>query len=475
MHKRVRIVIPVILLLTLVSVAAWYWLTQYNPDVNGALQASGTIETIEVLVAPELSGRVTEVLVDRGEYVQAGDPLLRLDDELLQAQRQQAETALSASKAGVETAQAGLEAAMTTLKLAQIGVQAASLQYTMTLNTAHMSEAPARAASWKLPAPDEFSLPGWYFTKEEQLAAAEAEMLLASGALEAEQLNLLKVIGEVSDEDLQTAEARLAEAQAAFLAADSVLERAKGQHEQALKDAAQADYDSAKETLEAVQAEYDRLLAEQTNNDVLQARARLAAAQERFETARDQWLKLLTGDQSLQVRAAEIAQAQAKANLAQAEAGVAQGSARLEQARQAVSQSQAALDLIDVQIGKLVVYAPASGVILARSVQPGEVVMGGAPALTIGQLDNLTLTVYVPEDRYGEIHLGQVAEVRVDSFPDEVFTGQVVHIADKAEFTPRNVSTAEGRRATVYAIELSIDDPQGKLKPGMPADVTFGD
>lgn len=473
MKKRIRILIPLLLLLALAGVAAWYWLTQLSPQEDNTLQASGTIETVEVLIAPELSGRVAEVLVDKGNLVQEGDPLLRLDDELLQAQRQQAETALDAAKAGVDTAQAGLDVASTAQTLAQIGVQAASLQYSMTLNTAHQAETPARSAAWEQPIPKEFNLPGWYFTKDEQIAAAEAEMLSAQQVLEAEQANLKTVIGDASDEDFQAAEVRLANAQAAFLVAQSILERAKTQSNKSLQDAAQVDFDTAKQELEAAQSEYDRILSDQASSDVLQARARLASAHERYETARDRWLQLLTGDQALQVQAAEIAQSQARANLAQAETGLTLASARLEQARQAVSQAQASLDLIDVQLGKLVLYAPASGIVLTRSIQPGEVVMPGAAALTIGQLDQLTITVYVPEDRYGEIQLGQEAQVRVDSFPDQVFTAVVTHIADKAEFTPRNVSTAEGRRSTVYAIELSINNPDGKLKPGMPADVTF--
>jgi HlyD family secretion protein len=81
--------------------------------------------------------------------------------------------------------------------------------------------------------------------------------------------------------------------------------------------------------------------------------------------------------------------------------------------------------------------------------------------------------VYIPEDRYGLISLGQTAEVKVDSFPDMTFTATVTHIADQAEFTPRNVQTVEGRSATLYAIKLSVQDPEGKLKIGMPADVTF--
>jgi HlyD family secretion protein len=122
---------------------------------------------------------------------------------------------------------------------------------------------------------------------------------------------------------------------------------------------------------------------------------------------------------------------------------------------------------------KLTVYAPADGTILTRNVEPGEFVQPGATVFALANLENLTITVYVPEDRYGEISLGQQAEVNVDSFPGETFSAQVTYIADTAEYTPRNFHTVEGRSATLYAIKLKVDDPGGKLKPGMPADVTF--
>jgi HlyD family secretion protein len=111
--------------------------------------------------------------------------------------------------------------------------------------------------------------------------------------------------------------------------------------------------------------------------------------------------------------------------------------------------------------------------ILTRNVEPGEFVQPGAVAFAMADLDNLTITVYVPEDRYGKTSLGQQADVTVDSFPGETFAAEVVHVADQAEFTPRNVQTVEGRSSTVYAIRLKIIDGEGKLKIGMPADVAF--
>ena len=99
----------------------------------------------------------------------------------------------------------------------------------------------------------------------------------------------------------------------------------------------------------------------------------------------------------------------------------------------------------------------------------------GSGLLVLGKLDILRVTVYIPEDRYGEVTLGETAQVSVDSFPDEVFTGKVIRIADQAEYTPRNVQTADGRKTTVFAVDIEIPNPDLKLKPGMPVDVVLGE
>jgi multidrug resistance efflux pump len=113
------------------------------------------------------------------------------------------------------------------------------------------------------------------------------------------------------------------------------------------------------------------------------------------------------------------------------------------------------------------------GVVLQRLFEPGELANPGSTLYVVGNLYSLTLTVYVPEDRYGQINLDQSYPVTVDSFPGRVFSGKVTHIADQAEFTPRNVQTVEGRKNTVFAIKLTLDNPGLALKPGMPADVNF--
>ncbi len=119
------------------------------------------------------------------------------------------------------------------------------------------------------------------------------------------------------------------------------------------------------------------------------------------------------------------------------------------------------------------ITSPIDGTVLERLIEPGELAAPGSTLVVVANLDALTLTVYVPEDRYGQVSLGQSYPVTVDSFPDETFSGKVSHIADKAEFTPRNVQTTDGRKSTVFAVKLDLVPSGGKLKPGMPADVHF--
>ena len=163
---------------------------------------------------------------------------------------------------------------------------------------------------------------------------------------------------------------------------------------------------------------------------VLKARAVLSVALERFQSAQDQLSRIPAGENSLRVAAAS-------ATLEQAKAGA-------QQALDAAQQAQANLDLLDAQMAKLIIYAPMDGVVLARNVDPGEFIQPGGAAMTMADLNELTTTVYVPEDRYGEIHLGQTVDLTVDSFPGETFTATVSSISDQAEFTPRNVQTVLG-------------------------------
>lgn len=413
---------------------------------NGVLTASGTVSARQVSIAPEIGGKVREVLVEEGQPVKAGDVLFQLDDASLQAQREQA-------AAAVQVAEAALSAA-------HVQHESAQTQYDLALQAARQQDQQNRVSAWDAAVPEEFSLPVWYFEKNEELTAAEKEVVEAETALKSEIANRDAVRSSASNADFVAAEERLAEAQSAFVVARQVLDRAEqAQDSQTLVDQAQKQLDSALAELNAAQESYNRMLTSTASQDVLEARARVAVARARYDAANDRMNALQTGEDSLQVKAAQNGLAQAEAAVSQAEAGLAQ--------------AQAALNGINLQIAKATVTSPIDGVLLTRNLEAGETVSPGSTLMTVGQLAEVELVVYIPEDRYGEINLGEKAEVRVDSFTGESFKGTVVHISDQAEFTPRNVQTVEGRRATVYAVKLVVPNPDFKLKPGMPADVTF--
>jgi multidrug resistance efflux pump len=341
---------------------------------------------------------------------------------------------------------------------------------------ARAQDLPLREDAWNERTLNEFDLPAWYFDKSEEIAAAEAEVEVAWDSLQIEKENLADVLESISNANLREAEVNLAAAQASFLVADELRDRRVGQTgSEEIRDYIQDLYDTAEANLESAQKNYDSLLSDLDEDDLLEARARMEVAQERYEIALDKLHQLYTGDDSLQVQAAEIAVRQAEALVTQAEAVMASALSGVQLAEKSITQAESTVELIEIQLDQLSVTAPTSGVVLIRNIEPGELTQAGITVMTIGQLDKLSITVYVPEDQYGEISLGDPAVVSVDSFPDELFEAVVTRIADQAEYTPRNVQTEEDRKTTVFAVELSVDDPDGKLKPGMPADVNFGE
>jgi HlyD family secretion protein len=105
-----------------------------------------------------------------------------------------------------------------------------------------------------------------------------------------------------------------------------------------------------------------------------------------------------------------------------------------------------------------------------RSIEPGELVTMGARLIRITYLDEVDLMIYVPEQQLGLVDLGQKATVSIDTFEGRSFEGRVVYISPVAEFTPKNVQTKEERTKLVFGVKIKVSNPEGVLKPGLPAD-----
>ena len=478
-HKLPRPAIAVIVIVVLFAVYFGY--SALTNGKSASLTASGSIEATIVNVAPEMAGKVADVLAEEGQHVETGDTLFSLDDTLLQEQRKVSVANLDSAKASSNTAQ-------TALNIAQA-------QFQIALEAALAQDKQSRLGDWYSEDQQQFDQPNWYFTRAEQAQAAQTQVDEASKLMADAKAKLTNVEQSLDKADFLAAEQRLLNARLAYLISKDVNTRAQnavtadapitsynlkncakdqGYHyadpyvmnqehgcvgDENLTKTSQILYDDAKAELSAAQQSYNDLLTTQAANDVLQVRADVSVAQEQYYAALDHLRKLQAGDQSPSVTAAQRV--------------VDQAQAAYDQSQKAVAQMQANVDLLDAQLAKLTIDAPIDGVILSRNVEPGEYVVPGATALTTADLSNLTITVYIPEDRYGEVKLGQQAEVTADSFPGVTFTAEVIHVADSAEYTPRNVQTVEGRSSTMFAIKLKVGDLEGKLKPGMPADVVF--
>lgn len=438
-----------------------------DPDV---ILASGSIEADEAVIAPKVAGKLARLLVDEGSNVRRGDLLASLDDSELRAQLGQSEAALAAAQAKLDEAVAGnrpqqIQQAQAQLEAAQSAAAGNAANFATTarnlrkvtdlranLDTAisrlGVDEAAYRQAVEALRLLGAGSRPDQIEEAKAALDQAKVqeakartdlgrnEMLIREGAISMQQYDNVKAACDAATKQTQQAEARLRDLVA-------------GARPQELREAEQ-QVEQAKATLDG-------------------ARTAVADAQEVYRdrlTAQQQYDSTYSGFQ--------VAQAQVRS--AQANLDLIRSGSRVEDVRSLKAARDQARKTADyarelVQDAKL--YAPSDGVVKTKSALPGETLSPGTPVVTLADLDHVWIRVYVPEDRYGKLNLGQRVDVTADSFPSETFHGRIVAISSDAEFTPKNAQTPEERVKLVFGVKISLDNPERKLKPGMPGDAAI--
>jgi HlyD family secretion protein len=459
MRSNIRRIIILVIVLGIIAYGGYTVIQSQAALHSTILHGSGTIETTEVTVANDATGRIKQVMASEGDPVKAGQVLVQYDDTMLQAQRKQAVAALAAAQGNLAATQANQEAAQANLDQVNAGArpqeitaeEQAVIGAQGRVDAAQGQVTQSHAALQAAQAGREQAAAAFANVKQgarpEQIEAASVAYQQAQAAVQVAQANYDKI---ATRPDASRLPQSLTLQQATM-----ALAAAKGNYEGVLAGATTPQLDQARAAVNQAQAGILSASAtvSQTEAALAQAQAGLTAEQAKLDMLR-------AGARQEQVKAA---QAQVAATAAQVKAATGQ-----------VASAQASLDMIDTQIGRLDIKAPTDGVILSRAIEPGEVALPGGTLLTLGDLGHLSVTVYLPEDRYGEVKLGDPARITVDSFPGQVFRGTVQHVADQAEFTPRNVQTPAGRQTTVYAVKVAVENAQGKLKPGMPADVVFG-
>jgi len=214
--------------------------------------------------------------------------------------------------------------------------------------------------------------------------------------------------------------------------------------------------------------------------DIKQGEEALKQADANFKVAEDDAARMreLAGKGSVTPKQKDDAEARlivAGAQQAQAREGLRKlrQMSRPEEVRASearLAQAQASVDLLRKSISDCTIISPVNGIVTRRPVEAGELVTPGATVLTVSELDSVHVMIYITEKELGRVGLGREAVVTIDSAPGRTFKGRVTYISPEAEFTPKNVQTREDRVKLVFGVKVEVPNPDGLLKPGMPAD-----
>lgn len=416
-------------------------------EASGALIVSGYIEADETNVATETKGRITQITADEGDFVQADQVLVVLDTALLDADIQQAEARIATTRANLAKVKAGVRAEEIVKAEAAVAVAEA--------------DAAAAYTHWQ----DAMTLRDNPQELDRQIDAARTALKLAE--LKIARATPLKDAGESLWELRRQQWDKTQEGQDWSVKLPGGGKKS-GHYNfpEGVKQDAGVAWNYAGAEMWAAWVDLNSSVTERDD----------------AETALNDLLRLRNDPQAAQLK---VTQAEAAYQIALTQVGVAKAyveilkaGPRAEQvvvAEAQVKQAEASLAALQVQRDKHTLVAPLAGWTVERMVHEGELAVPGRPLLTLADLTDLTLTVYVPEPAIGQVSLGQKVKVFVDTFPAEPFIGQVTYISDEAQFTPKNVQTREERANTVFAVKIKLENDDQRLKPGMPADAILSE
>jgi multidrug resistance efflux pump len=250
--------------------------------------------------------------------------------------------------------------------------------------------------------------------------------------------------------------------------------QAKAEYDQRLNGYRQDDIDAAKADFDRATADEIRTHLDFQRYDAL-AQKDLVSKQQR-DTAEANWKMALAQRQNAQHKLDEQKRGYRPEEIAAAEARYHQTQATLEKfergnRREDVEAARAALAYDEARFRERQVLAPAASTVEVLDVRPGDLIPPNTPVATLLERDQIYVRIYIPETEIGRVHLGQKAEIRVDSFPNQVFQGVVEQINQQAEFLPRNVQTREERVHQVFGVKVRIDDSSHRVLAGMAADI----
>ncbi|HEY2930192.1 MAG TPA: HlyD family efflux transporter periplasmic adaptor subunit [Acidobacteriota bacterium] len=310
--------------------------------------------------------------------------------------------------------------------------------------------------------------------KDQPLVRLDPEDLIARrAALEADlassQANLLKLEHGARKEEIAQARASAAAAMSRYSLLKSGARKEEIAQAEAELAAAQAVERDAKIEADRMQQLFDKGVVSQKERDNAFYRYQSQAAQVRARQQKVQELRI--GNREEEIQAAYHDYQRELARLRLLEAGTRQE--EIAEARARVARMRAQIQELDVNIAESEIRSPAKARVEVISVRPGDLVQPGVPVMRLLEPDRVWVRVYVPEPKLGLVRVGQKAEIRIDTFPNRIFSGVVEQINSESEFTPRNVQSRDERNHQVFGVKIRIDNQLGEIKSGMAADVAL--
>ena len=388
------------------------------PDLlkRDALTFSGSLEAKQTRIAAELGGRVVAVRADLGDAIKKGDALIDLDDASYKSSQIEADAMVRVAQSNLD--QVNEPARPSTIALADAGI-----------------------------------------------AQANADLLAATAALNSANQTLK------SPQDILTllhlAEGKVAAAQGDVARAQATVASIKSQVDIAANDQSY----SGKTRLAILQKQKDAADA-----SLLAAQATLIGNKRVLELDQ-QWvnnpLEILASQHSAanQVKTAQAGVVIAQTDLAIAKRGPQKEAVAVAEAK--LHAAQANQKIVQAQSRRYAIASPLAGTVVARNTEPGETARAGAPLLTIADTRELEMTVYVPINNLDAVKMGQTVQLTSPTLSGKVFSGKVTYIAADAEFKPANIYNSKERSEMVFAVRVTVPNPNDELKAGLPADVKF--
>lgn len=229
-------------------------------------------------------------------------------------------------------------------------------------------------------------------------------------------------------------------------------------------------------------AQLSDLVSGAREQEISDAKAALNTARANFDKAGSDLARAKTLHQSGAIPEAELEKADTVLKVAanqlesaRSRLSLLESGARPDQIKAAeieLEKSKAVLKATESLLEDANITSPLDGTVVTRNYEPGEFVQAGAPVITVADLSDMWIRIYVSTDDLPAVKLGQEVGFTVSGV-SETFKGTVTEIASGGEFTPKSIQTKQERTNTVYAVKVGIDNSKGMFKPGMPADVTI--